>query len=169
VGRCGPILISTPAGVIPEGVAPAFLSKEKSMYNEETIPWRVVEDGKTAEDEDVFDEDGDVVIAPYRGIHIVSSGGRPVAEFIDDMEDAKRIVACVNACKGVPTEALECQAKKDISARLIALNREVLASLDGCVTQIEQMRGMFDDSDGAIKAALDDAYRVFRLAEGVLV
>lgn len=30
-------------------------------------------------------------------------------------------------------------------------------ALDTCVTQIEQMKGMFDDSDGAIQQALDDA------------
>jgi len=29
--------------------------------------------------------------------------------------NARRIVACVNACEGIPTEALECQSKRKIS------------------------------------------------------
>lgn len=29
--------------------------------------------------------------------------------------NARRIVACVNACDGIPTEALECQSKRKIS------------------------------------------------------
>jgi len=74
-------------------------------YIEETLPWRVVPDGKTAEGYDVFDEFGDIIHAPYRGCHIVSHHGRPIAERLDQ-GDAERIVACVNACKGIPTEEL---------------------------------------------------------------
>ncbi len=42
------------------------------------------------------------------------------------------------------------------------------AALELCVTQIEQMKGMFDDSDGAIQAALAEAYRVADKAEDLV-
>lgn len=138
------------------------------MYYDDTLPWRVIQDGETAEGRPVFDEDGTLVVAPYRGRHIVSQFGDPIAEFIHDEGNARRIIACVNACKGIPTEALECQTKKDLTAKLIALNRELLAVLDACVTQIEQMRGLFNDQDGTIQAALDDAYKVIQAAKGGL-
>lgn len=38
-----------------------------------------------------------------------------------------------------------------------AIATNLAGALDACVTQIEQMKGMFDDSDGAIQRALDDA------------
>lgn len=37
------------------------------------------------------------------------------------------------------------------------INADLESALDECVLQIEQMQGMFDDSDGRIQAALDDA------------
>jgi hypothetical protein len=133
-------------------------------YFDDTLPWHVIEPGKTADGYDTYNEEGDLVIAPYRGRHIVTQYGDPVAEFIHDHEDARRIVACVNACKGIPTEALECQAKRDLSAKLIEQNRRLLAALEGCVVQIQQMQGMFDDSDGTIQAALEDAQEAIDMA-----
>jgi hypothetical protein len=50
------------------------------------------------------------------------------------------------------------------NARLIAAAPVLLACLEECVSQMEQMRGMFDDSDGAIQKALDDAYEAIRMA-----
>jgi hypothetical protein len=48
---------------------------------------------------------------------------------VEQEANARRIVACVNACEGIPTEALECQAKKEITAKLIEQNRELRDSL----------------------------------------
>lgn len=138
-------------------------------YFDETLPWRIVEPGKTAEGFDTHDEDGNLVIAPYRGRHIVTSGLVTVCEFVHDQEDARRIIACVNACKGIPTEALECQAKRDLTAKLIEQNQALLAALERCVDQILQMQGMFDDCDGAIHAALEDAEQAIAEAKGGLV
>jgi hypothetical protein len=45
-------------------------------------------------------------------------------------EIARRVTACVNACKGITTEALECQAKKGLTARLIEERAELLAALE---------------------------------------
>jgi hypothetical protein len=50
------------------------------------------------------------------------------------------------------------------NARLIAAAPSLLASLEACVWQIEQMRGMFDESDGTIQEALDGAYEAIRMA-----
>jgi hypothetical protein len=52
------------------------------------------------------------------------------------------------------------------NARLIASVPNLLASLEACVWQMEQMRGMFDDSDGAIQAAIDDAKDAIAKATG---
>jgi hypothetical protein len=39
---------------------------------------------------------------------------------------------------------------------LIAALRECRGAMQSMATQIEQMRGMFDDEDGAIESAIDD-------------
>lgn len=52
------------------------------------------------------------------------------------------------------------------TAKVIALNRELLAALEACVTQIEQMRGLFNDQDGTIQASLEDAYKAIQAAKG---
>jgi hypothetical protein len=54
--------------------------------------------------------------------------------FGDTEEEAdangRRLVACVNACAGIPTEALECQTKKELTKKLIDTNKELLAALE---------------------------------------
>jgi hypothetical protein len=52
------------------------------------------------------------------------------------------------------------------NARLIAAAPALLASLQACVLQMEQMRGMFDDSDGSIQATIDDAKGAIAKATG---
>lgn len=54
----------------------------------------------------------------------------------------------------------------EANARLIAAAPDLLAALESCVTQIEQMRGLFDDADGAIKSALEDAQKAIDKATG---
>ncbi len=44
------------------------------------------------------------------------------------------------------------------------VNAELLAALQSCVSQIEQMQGMFDDNDDDIREALDDAYAAIKNA-----
>lgn len=40
---------------------------------------------------------------------------------------------------------------------MVVAIQELTAALDSCTTQIEQMKGLFDDSDGNIEQALEDA------------
>ncbi|MBU9211670.1 hypothetical protein [Burkholderia multivorans] len=49
-------------------------------------------------------------------------------------------------------------------ANLTATEAVLLAALKSCVVQIQQMQGMFDDSDGAIQAALEDAQDAIDMA-----
>jgi len=55
------------------------------------------------------------------------------------------------------------------NARLIAAAPMLLASLEACVLQMEQMQGMFDDEDGAIEAAIHDARHAIAKATGETV
>lgn len=45
----------------------------------------------------------------------------------------------------------------EANARLIASAPDLRAALEGLLDQVEQMRGLFNDSDGAIARALKDA------------
>ena len=45
---------------------------------------------------------------------------------IDREADARRIVACVNACKNVPTEALEVYGRAALVERVVVITREAL-------------------------------------------
>jgi hypothetical protein len=52
--------------------------------------------------------------------------------FAEEMlkSNARRVCAAWNACAGIPTEALECQTKKELTKKLIDTNKELLAALE---------------------------------------
>jgi hypothetical protein len=52
-------------------------------------------------------------------------------------------------------------------ARLIAAAPDMLTVIQELVFQIQQMKGMFDDSDGAIRNALKDADSVLDFVSGI--
>lgn len=52
-------------------------------------------------------------------------------------ENARRIVACVNACEGIPTEALECQTKKQLTAKLLNQVSVLIDLLEMAAARIE--------------------------------
>lgn len=98
----------------------------------------LVEDGKMTFRDTHDEETGEVLFGPYRGRHIVDGFGNTICEHIHDFNHAY----------------------------LIAAAPRLLAALERCVDQIEQMRGLFDDPDGTIQKALDDAYHAMALADG---
>lgn len=57
---------------------------------------------------------------------------------MNDIEaNARRIVACVNACEGIPTEALECQSKKQITPTMIGMIEEMALLLKSAIARVE--------------------------------
>ncbi|MDR9060627.1 hypothetical protein [Burkholderia multivorans] len=100
------------------------------------------------------------LIRPCRGRVIVEPGTPEDAEFwgiyVEEEDGCERWVA----------DADSREAAEQKLARLIAAAPDLLAALEACVTQIEQMRGLFDDSDGAIQAALEDAQKAINKAGG---
>jgi hypothetical protein len=59
--------------------------------------------------------------------------------FEQKQADARRLAACWNACEGLTTEQLECQTKKELTAKLIEVNREMLAALEDRIAQSSGM------------------------------
>lgn len=84
------------------------------------------------------EETDEVLYGPYRGRHIVDGFGNVICEFVHEFNNAY----------------------------LIAAAPRLLAALERCVEQIEQMRGLFDDEDGAIQTALDEANAAIAFAAG---
>jgi hypothetical protein len=78
---------------------------------------------------------------PNRGncLAIVYSGGDgALRNSMNDIEaNARRIVACVNACEGIPTEALECQSKKQITPTMIGMIEEMALLLKLAIARVE--------------------------------
>jgi len=76
----------------------------------------------------------------------------------EDFENARRIVACVNACEGIPTETLESEIfnhgllKLSSTANEFARFKSENASLKNA---IQEIIGLCQDDDGSACAALD--------------
>ena len=109
--------------------------------------------------------EGLVLVAQGSGTMVISDGRVPaIAQTIgpQSRENARRIVACWNACDGVPTEALEG------SAKLCSAKDSTLAELKAERAQLIQQRTeMLDLLARIVKA--DDEFRnaaltVFSLA-----
>lgn len=141
----------------------------QQLVHEAGLPWQVISPGWWLDGDTLRpthdEETGELRVSPYRGLHIVNRFGRPVAEFVSDEWDARRIVACVNACKGIPTEPLECQSKRDLSAKLIETNKALLAALEDVIALAES--AMRDVGEYDIDAELAEARRVISLAKTV--
>lgn len=128
----------------PDGIKESELSAlEANLF----ALWRIVpagkavdwvEEGKMAFRDTHDEETGEVLYAPYRGRHIVDGFGNIICEFVHESNNAY----------------------------LIAAAPRLLAALERCIDQIEQMRSLFDDEDGAIQAALDDANAAIAFAAG---
>lgn len=77
-----------------------------------------------------------------------------------------RIVAAMNGNEQIIGHVDIDRIMSGDNARFVASFLSLLGALESCINQIEQMRGLFDDSDGAIQAALDDARGALAAARG---
>ncbi len=65
--------------------------------------------------------------------------------------NARRIVACVNACEGIPTEALECQSKRKISESWVKQRDAMLDALRMAESFIAKLEDDDDYTDGQVE------------------
>ena len=73
-------------------------------------PWKISHDDSTEEWSIVTNQQGSIIanVNEETGPELV--GSDPVMRKMPGLENARRIVACVNACSGIRTEALEYRA-----------------------------------------------------------
>ena len=105
------------------------------MSNHTPEPWKISHDDSTEEWSIITNQHGSIIanVNEETGPELV--GSAPVMRKMPGLENARRIVACVNACIGIRTEALEhrahmLKAADDDIAQLTAQRDELLAALE---------------------------------------
>lgn len=92
--------------------------------------------------------------------HIMTEDGYAIADCTLDYSSiepeeqaviARRIVACVNACEGIPTEALECQSKRKISESLVKQRDAMLDALRMAESFIAKLEDDDNYTDGQVE------------------
>lgn len=108
-------------------------------------PWKISHDDSTEEWSIVTNQHGSIIanVNEETGPELV--GSAPVMRKMPGLENARRIVACVNACSGIRTEALEhrahmLNAHDDTIAELKRQLDELLAVLGAAIPLIKQAR-----------------------------
>lgn len=83
-------------------------------------------------------------------------------------QDARRIVACVNACTGLPTEWLEKNALTDCTSshKLIKQRDDLLAALEDAVETIEWMNGCSSPAVDEVEKAIREGNSAISKAKG---
>ena len=81
-----------------------------SMSKHTPEPWKISHDDSTEEWSIVTNQQGSIIanVNEETGPELV--GSAPVMRKMPGLDNARRIVACVNACTGIRTEALEHRA-----------------------------------------------------------
>lgn len=107
-------------------------------------------------------------VGQHEGRYIYDEGGLGIAIVTDsgrDLPNARRIVACVNACAGIPTEWIENKAalplaelKAEVDAELTAL-REQVADLRAALYRSDRALYRRFTSDGIGRAEADRILR----------
>ena len=77
------------------------------MSNHTPEPWKISHDDSTEEWSIITNQHGSIIanVNEETGPELV--GSAPVMRKMPGLENARRIVACVNACAGIPNEVLE--------------------------------------------------------------
>jgi hypothetical protein len=106
------------------------------MTNHAPTPWVV--DRANVEGVDVVDGRGNLIFTnDFRGTPDEASSGMVESIIGEGIANAYRIVACVNACEGIPTEALECQTKKQITRTMIGLIEEMTLLMKAAIARVD--------------------------------
>lgn len=103
-------------------------------------PWKINHDDSTEEWSIVTNQHGSIVANVNEETGPELAGSIPVMRKMPGMENARRIVACVNACAGLPAEQLEVSPLGGVLngvAGLIAQRDELLAALEIIVASEE--------------------------------
>ena len=110
------------------------------MSNHTPEPWKISHDDSTEEWSIITNQHGSIIanVNEETGPELV--GSAPVMRKMPGLENARRIVACVNACIGIRTEALEhrshlLKAVDDDIAQLTAQRDELLEAAKAVVTR----------------------------------
>ena len=110
-------------------------------------PWKISHDDSTEEWSIVTNQHGSIIanVNEETGPELV--GYTPVVRKMPGIENARRIVACVNACAGARTEALEhrehlLKAVDDDIARLTAQRDQLMAALQGMIDITNDSQGV---------------------------
>ena len=110
-------------------------------------PWKISHDDSTEEWSIVTNQHGSIIanVNEETGPELV--GYAPVVRKMPGIENARRIVACVNACAGVRTEALEhrahlLKAVDDDIAQLTAQRDQLLVALQGMIDITNDSQGV---------------------------
>ena len=108
-------------------------------------PWKISHDDSTEEWSIVTNQQGSIIanVNEETGPELV--GSAPVMRKMPGLDNARRIVACVNACTGIRTEALEhrahmLKAHDDTIAELKRQRDELLAALHDAATSLETIQ-----------------------------
>ena len=110
-------------------------------------PWKISHDDSTEEWSIVTNQHGSIIanVNEETGPELV--GSAPAIRKMPGLENARRIVACVNACAGVRTEALEhrahlLKAVDDDIAQLTAQRDQLLVALQGMIDITSDSQGV---------------------------
>ena len=127
-------------------------------------PWKINHDDSTEEWSIVTNQYGSIVANVNEETGPELAGSIPVMRKMPGMENARRIVACVNACAGLPAEQLEVSPLSGVLngvAGLIAQRDELLAALE-IIAAYEEFHGDsfvcdFGTLQGVARAAIAKA------------
>ena len=117
-------------------------------------PWKISHDDSTEEWSIVTNQRGSIIanVNEETGPELV--GSVPVMRKMPGLENARRIVACVNACSGIRTEALEHRA-------------HMLKAHDDTIAELKRQRDeLFDEFKQLMKFyGVDSAAELIRAQE----
>ena len=105
-------------------------------------PWCIGRAGSIVADDPVPEMSGSDAVEYY--------GGHLICESVVD-RNARRIVVCVNACAGIPTDDLETSPKHgllhlaEFANEIVQQRDELLGALEGLAGDIQ---GLIEESDG---------------------